>query len=174
MYIAIRVEMMTADKFLSTILRPSLQVALPLISVGVLPAATQMLLTIAGQEGAWVHRRQIGGPARGFWQFEKSGGVRGVMTHARTADRTAKLAAALSIPFTDSDLYEAVAWNDVLAAGMARLLLLSDDKAIPLDAQEAWTYYVRTWRPGKPHTNRWQGNWDASLRAIAAEYGSIA
>src|SRR5690606_35531315 len=44
--------------------------------------ATVMLLAIGLQESRFEHRRQIKGPARGFWQFERGGGVRGVMTHS--------------------------------------------------------------------------------------------
>src|SRR5690606_38643231 len=47
--------------------------------------ATVMLLAIGLQESRFEHRRQIKGPARGFWQFERGRGVRGVLTHPATA-----------------------------------------------------------------------------------------
>ncbi len=108
------------------------------------PAARVMLLAIGLQEGRFMHRRQIGGPARGFWQFEKGtrasrGGVWGVFLHAASRDHLATLC------------------KDVLAAGVARLLLWTDPKALPPvgDADAGWALYLRTWRPGKPHPQTW-------------------
>ena len=45
-----------------------------------------MLLAIGLQESRLTHRRQIGGPARGLWQFERGGGVAGVLRHAASRD----------------------------------------------------------------------------------------
>ncbi len=110
------------------------------------PAARVMLLAIGLQEGRFMHRRQIGGPARGFWQFEKGtrasrGGVWGVFLHAASRDHLATLCK----------------YDDVLAAGVARLLLWTDPKALPPvgDADAGWALYLRTWRPGKPHPQTW-------------------
>ena len=44
------------------------------------PEARVMMLAIGLQESRFVHRRQIKGPARGFWQFEQGGGVIGVVS----------------------------------------------------------------------------------------------
>ena len=51
------------------------------------PEARVMLLSIGLQESRLHYRRQIGGPARGLWQFElgtkeSRGGVWGVYLHA--------------------------------------------------------------------------------------------
>ena len=44
--------------------------------------AVVMLLAIGLQESLFKYRRQMAnGPARGFWQFEKMGGVAGVLQH---------------------------------------------------------------------------------------------
>ena len=45
--------------------------------------AKVMLLAIGLQESRFVHRRQIGGPARGFWQFEdgRLSGLAGLITY---------------------------------------------------------------------------------------------
>ena len=48
------------------------------------PAAIAMLLTIGLQESKFIYRRQVGGPARGFYQFEQMGGVAGVLHHYQT------------------------------------------------------------------------------------------
>ncbi len=121
------------------------------------PAARVMLLAIGLQEGRFMHRRQIGGPARGFWQFEKGtrasrGGVWGV-----SRDHLATLCKARSVAGDPDAIYAALEYDDVLAAGVARLLLWTDPKALPPvgDADAGWALYLRTWRPGKPHPQTW-------------------
>ncbi|MCH4575282.1 hypothetical protein [Achromobacter xylosoxidans] len=126
------------------------------------PAARVMLLAIGLQESRFVHRRQIGGPARGFWQFEKGtrasrGGVWGVYLHQASKDRLAALCKARSVSCDPDAIYGALEYDDVLAAGVARLLLWTDPKALPPvgDADAGWALYLRTWRPGKPHQHTW-------------------
>ncbi|MGE8617616.1 MAG: hypothetical protein ACN6O0_07325, partial [Achromobacter spanius] len=98
--------------------------------------ARVMLLAIALQESRFVHRRQIGGPARGFWQFEKGsrasrGGVWGVFLHAASRDHLPALCKARSVACDPDAIYAALEYDDVLAAGVARLLLWTDPKALP-------------------------------------------
>ena len=50
------------------------------------PDARVLLLAIGLQESKFSHRLQIGGPARGYWQFEQGGGVRGVRLSALRVD----------------------------------------------------------------------------------------
>ncbi|CUJ78615.1 Uncharacterised protein [Achromobacter sp. 2789STDY5608633] len=126
------------------------------------PEARVMLLAIGLQESRFVHRRQIGGPARGFWQFEKGtrasrGGVWGVFLHAASKDHLAALCKARSVAGDPDAIYGALEYDDVLAAGVARLLLWTDPKALPPvgDASAGWELYLRTWRPGKPHPQTW-------------------
>lgn len=121
------------------------------------PQARVMLLAIGLQESRFIHRRQIGGPARGFWQFERGGGVRGVLTHPVTQGQAQALCRARGIEPVAADVYAALELDDVLAAGMARLLLWSDPAPLPAigDADGAWDLYLRTWRPGKPHPETW-------------------
>ncbi len=126
------------------------------------PAAHVMLLAIGLQESRFVHRRQIGGPARGFWQFEKGsrasrGGVWGVYLHPSSKDHLAALCKARSVACDPDAIYAALEYDDVLAAGVARLLLWTDPKALPAigDADAGWALYLRTWRPGKPHPHTW-------------------
>src|SRR5262245_34653406 len=47
--------------------------------------ARVIMMAIAGQEGNWQYRQQIGGPAHSFWQFEEYGGVQGVLTHSASS-----------------------------------------------------------------------------------------
>ncbi|MFY3134208.1 hypothetical protein ACOTF1_24495 [Achromobacter ruhlandii] len=126
------------------------------------PAARVMLLAIGLQESRFVHRRQIGGPARGLWQFEKGtrasrGGVWGVYLHPASKDRLAALCKARSVACDPDAIYAALEYDDVLAAGVARLLLWTDPKALPPvgDADAGWALYLRTWRPGRPHPETW-------------------
>ncbi|MEC6413502.1 hypothetical protein ACOTJC_28350 [Achromobacter xylosoxidans] len=126
------------------------------------PAARVILLAIGLQESRFVHRRQIGGPARGFWQFEKGsrasrGGVWGVCLHPAIKGHLAVLCKARSVACDPDAIYAALEYDDVLAAGVARLLLWTDPKALPPvgDADASWALYLRTWRPGKPHPQTW-------------------
>ena len=125
-------------------------------------AARVMLLAIGLQESRFLHRRQIGGPARGFWQFEKGtrasrGGVWGVYLHPASKDRLAALCKARSVACDPDAIYAALEYDDVLAAGVARLLLWTDPTPLPPvgDADAGWALYLRTWRPGKPHPQAW-------------------
>ncbi|CAB3903885.1 hypothetical protein [Achromobacter ruhlandii] len=137
------------------------------------PAARVMLLTIGQQESRFVHRRQIGGPARGFWQFEKGsrasrGGVWGVCLHPASKGHLAVLCKARSVACDPDAIYAALEYDDVLAAGVARLLLWTDPKALPPvgETNAAWELYLRTWRPGKPHPQTWPALYAQAMAAV--------
>jgi hypothetical protein len=159
---------MTPDVFCTRIVDPPLAliVTLPEIKLPPSDEARVAVLTIAGQESNWQHRRQIGGPARSYWQFEKGGGVAELFQ--KTPRQLAAICAALDIPFDLSTVFEAMAWNDTLACTMARLLLWQDRAPLPAigDKQAAWQYYLRNWRPGAPRPEAWPGNYDKALAAI--------
>lgn len=128
-------------------------------------AARVMLLSIGLQESRFMFRFQklVGrpyekGPARGFWQMERGGGVHGVMSHPATQDQAERICIERAIPFDSVLVHAALETDDVLAAAFARLLLWADSKALPdVDAQheDAWQCYVRNWRPGKPKRDTW-------------------
>lgn len=132
------------------------------------PAARVMLLAIGQQESRFIYRCQVGGPARSFWQFEKGGGVHGVMTHPMTTALCRVLCKARSVDFDINAVYAAMEFDDVLGAGMARLLLYSDAAPLPAinDAQGAWDCYVRNWGPGKPRRETWDAFHAAAVAAI--------
>lgn len=122
-----------------------------------------MMLAIGMQESRFEHRRQIRGPARGFWQFEHGGGVVGVMTHGASSENAQQVASDLVYPYESETIYNALEHNDVLAACFARLLLWTDPRPLPTyddGAQVAWDYYLRNWRPGKAHPETWARFWD--------------
>lgn len=114
--------------------------------------ALVMLKTIGLQESKFVHRRQMGnGPAKSFWQGEIGGGmVHGVRVHKATRDHAAKLYKERGVEANDRAIWDAIEKDDILAAGLARLLLYSDPLSLPAldDVKGAWQLYLRTWRPG--------------------------
>ena len=142
--------------------------------------AKAMLIAIGLQESRFKYRRQlIGnpakpiGPAAGFWQFEKGsaasrGGVWGVFLHESTNRHVKALCAARGIPASPSNIWETIQTDDVLAAGIARLLLWTDPKPLPAlgDSDAAWALYLRTWRPGKPHQATWPQLYADAVRAV--------
>lgn len=132
------------------------------------PQARVILMAIAYQESALQHRRQVRGPARGYWQFEEGGGVKGVLTHPASRKHIRGVLAALnygSAP-TPAACHAAVEHNDILAAAFARLLLWTDAEPLPLDEHGAWNLYLRTWRPGKPHPDKWAQNYQKAKEAL--------
>ena len=119
-------------------------------------AAEVMLLSIAQQESRLRHRRQIRGPAHGFYQFENGGGIKGVLNHRSTKEHVDKVLSILEIQ--PGEAYDAVIYNDILATVFARLLLWADARPLPkLNAghDETWASYISAWRPGKPHRETW-------------------
>ncbi|MCH4582483.1 hypothetical protein [Achromobacter xylosoxidans] len=136
-------------------------------------AARVMLLAIGLQESRFTHRQQIRGPARGFWQFEKGtrasrGGVWGVCLHPASKDHLAVLCKARSVAYDPDAIYAALEYDDVLAAGVARLLLWTDPKALPAigGTDASWSLYLRTWRPGRPHPQTWPALYAQAMAAL--------
>ncbi|MFY3333355.1 hypothetical protein ACOTEH_24035 [Achromobacter xylosoxidans] len=161
---------------LKTIIDNAITPALALFPASMdIPAARVMLLAIGLQESRFMYRQQIGGPARGFWQFEKGtratrGGVWGVYLHPASEDHLAALCKARSVACNPDSIYTALEYDDVLAAGVARLLLWTDPKALPAigDADAGWALYLRTWRPGKPHPKTWPALYAQAVAALEA------
>lgn len=129
-------------------------------------AARVEMLAIALQESRFKHRRQLVGkpprpvgPAKSFWQMERMGGCVGVLTHRASAQHIRRLCDLRGVAHTSGALWDAIEHDDVLAAGAARLLLYTDPQPLPAvgDVQGAWDYYIRVWRPGKPHRGTWDG-----------------
>ena len=140
------------------------------------PEARVMLLAIGLQESRFLHRRQIGGPARGFWQFEKGGGVRGVLTRPVSRNEASRICRVRNVVPMAAAVYEALDKDDVLAAAFARLLLWTDAGRLPAinDAQGAWDLYLRTWRPGKPHPQTWHSLHAQSVAVVGGQDARVA
>jgi hypothetical protein len=140
------------------------------------PQAHVQMLAIGLQESRLKFRFQktsdpyTKGPARGLWQFERAGGVRGVMTHKSSADLARWICVERGVLFDDVLIHARLEFDDVLAAAFARLLLWTDPKPLPgLDAdhEAAWLCYIRNWRPGKPHRDTWDEFHAQALAQIA-------
>ena len=85
--------------------------------------ARVMLLAIGLQESRFRHRLQMPlrpgmppGPARGFWQFERGGGVRGVMGHPASSRLALEVISSRNLRPNSPTVWAALATDDVLAA----------------------------------------------------------
>lgn len=129
------------------------------------------LLTIGLQESRLTYRRQVRGPAVGLWQFELGGGVAGVLEHDASAALAAGVCEERGVRPTAAAVYRALPIDDLLACAFARLLLYTDPRPLPsLDAapELAWAYYLRNWRPGKPHRKTWDAFHAQAVAAVRA------
>jgi hypothetical protein len=132
-----------------------------------------MLLAIAGQEGDCLARRQVPvAHAMGLWQFERGGGVAGVLRHRASAPTAASWCLMRRVPDKPDAVHAALERDDVLACAFARLLLWTDAAPLPVTEAAGWACYLRVWRPGKPHPERWARNWRLAHAAVhAAAHG---
>jgi hypothetical protein len=127
------------------------------------PGAVVLLWAIGLQESRMKHRYQVldtpgrKGPARGLLQFERGGGCKGVLEHPASRFWMHKVCEARGVKPTAHALWTQLEYDDVLAFAAGRLLLFTDPKPLPRidDPDGAWRYYIRNWRPGKPHIKTW-------------------
>lgn len=142
------------------------------------PQAHVMLHAIGLQESRFTARRQLvgnpprpTGPAKGFWQFERLGGCKGVVNHDASRYWMAQVCAARKVDFTATAIWNGIETDDVLAAATARLLLFTDPRKLPEvgDSSGAWNLYIRTWRPGKPHRATWDDFYAQAQRVVNRE-----
>jgi hypothetical protein len=133
--------------------------------------AEAQLLAIGLQESGFQHRHQVGGPAHGFWQFERGGGVTGVLTHPRSGPHLRRVCQELCYQPTVTGLYTAIEHHDVLACCFARLLLwtLPQPLAGRDESALAWHGYLAAWRPGKPHRETWDAYYARAWDLVAPQ-----
>lgn len=132
-------------------------------------AARAQLLTIGLQESRFKHRSQIGGPAKGYWQFERYGGVYGVMTHHTTKDYIREILKELNYDYSQVSLaYAAIEHNDLLAVCFARLLMWTYPGPLPKegDYENSWHQYLETWRPGDAKPETWDSFYYHSWKLV--------
>lgn len=134
--------------------------------------ARRFLLAVALQESGLRHRRQVvaggaeSGPAASFWQFEVGGGCKGVLEHYLTASCMRGLCKDFNVTVTPQGLWEAMRYQDVLAAIAARLLVYTLPQKLPTTPEEGWVQYIAAWRPGKPHPSTWANAWATATEAM--------
>lgn len=162
------------------------QVIRPALAVPWLPArmdspeARCELLAIAKQESDLHYTRQINGPARSLWQFERLG-VLGVTLHHVVDDYAAMACREAKIKCAASDIMRRIEKDHILACRLARFNLWTDPhslpKAVMASEDQAWHLYLRVWRPGAakdPHSeryadarHRWATSWRVAVEALA-------
>lgn len=155
---------MNLDLLLNVAVRPALK-SLEAEGINHSRNAERFILAIALQESRAKHRKQLGqdgrptGPANGYWQFERGGGVTGVLNHRATAERIRNICKLYDIEATPQALWEAIRYHDIAAACLARLLIYTLPSSLPTTAEEGWKQYIAAWRPGKPHPQTWNECW---------------
>ena len=140
--------------------------------------ARAMMLAVALQESDFIHRQQlvgafrnwwesITGPATSFWQFELIG-VRGVMEHHTTGPMLRSVCEMLGYPFDAKVLHKAMTYDMLLGVIMARLALYRHPQPLPGrdDPQAGWKQYIDIWRPGKPHPDKWAACFAEAWRVV--------
>lgn len=171
---------MTPDVLYRDILNPGLDILAAIGGPKRDAHADVLLLAISGQEANFEHRAQrskrkdgawFDGPARGLWQFERAGGVAGVLQHPASASLARAFCVARNVTPESRAVWERLVTDDILAAGFARLLLWTDPNPLPGTQWSAWQTYLDCWRPGKPHQNRWPANYKAALAVIESIHG---
>jgi hypothetical protein len=161
---------MTPKRLLQTAIAPALA-ELATCGIPDTPEARRFLLAIALQESGLRYRRQVvggveAGPAVSYWQFEKGGGCRGVLEHKTVADPMAYICGAYDVEASAAGLWEAMRYQDVVAAAAARLLVYTLPAALPENPVSGWGQYLAGWRPGKPRQDDWQTNWNTATEAV--------
>ena len=145
------------------------------------PAARAMLIAIALQETGLKARRQIleagkpwwasrPGAANGLFQFERDGGVRGVLRHPGASAIVLPVLAELLYPPDPYVVHEAIIHNDVLACVLARALLYSVPHTLVGRDEPGygWEQYLSAWKPGKPHKETWTAHYRTAWAVVEA------
>lgn len=133
--------------------------------------ARAMLLTIGQQEGdRFTARRQYqDGPARSFYQFERGGGVAGVLQHRATKNIISNVLDRLQYnDHSPEYCHAAIEHNDALATVFARLLLYTLPAELPERGEHmySWSQYLSAWRPGHPRRDKWDEYYDLAWAAV--------
>lgn len=154
-------------------INPALQLLPPVMDS--ISARIQLCAT-AVQESRIEVRKQIKGPAVSFYQFEKIG-IQDVLERATSAQHAKKICDVFDVAPEVNAIYALMQKpeGDILASAFARLNYWNDRAPLPshtapVSVREAaaWAYYIKVWRPGKPHLSSWPM---AYWRAYGANVG---
>jgi len=93
-----------------------------------------------------------------------------VLNHPASRTYALDVCADRGVDPTSAAVYARLEHDDVLAAAFARLLLWTDKPPLPPigHAPAAWSLYVRTWRPGKPHRGTWDALYSRAVETVRA------
>jgi hypothetical protein len=135
--------------------------------------ACAFILAICLQESELKSRRQIGGPARGYAQFELSG-IRGILAHPKTTLLARTICFFLDVPVMDVVILRAMEYNDILTSAFSRLLIWTHPDRLPKEGESelAWKQYLELWRPGKPRIEPWASNFSKAWEITRIYYES--
>lgn len=144
---------------LQTVIKTVIEPGLSLLPASMDTKAARVLLLAFGlQESRFEDRDQLEkngkntvlGPALSFWQFERAGGVLGVLQHPASRKYAQKICDARGVASDSRSVWERMATDDALGCAFARLLIWTDPLVLPAesDSEGAWRLYLRTWRPG--------------------------
>lgn len=121
-------------------------------------ARLQVFATGIQESNFEVRRQANNGPAVGFFQFERVG-IQGVMEHKKSGPLLRKLCEKFDVVFNVEHIWTALQSPryDALAICIARLNYWISPLAMPSagNMKQAWEMYQKTWRPGKPHSEKW-------------------
>lgn len=171
---------MNAEEFVNTVLIPGASwcAEIPGWRAAFIQPANIMLVAISGQEAHWTARVQNNnGPAHGLFQFERRGGVAGVLKDDATAALARAACDKAGVAPDSLSVWKALVSDDALAVAFARLLLWSDEAPLCAvgDEEGSWRYYLRNWGPGKPDHARWHINYQSALRwAPSSTLGALS
>lgn len=137
--------------------------------------ARVQLLATGAQESGYNWRAQIvhgqpgaKGPARSFWQIERPT-VQLVIQNDATQAQMAHLCRLHKVPLDSSLIHARIEFDDVLAAGVARLIYWADPRPLPTlqsSHEETWQCYLHNWRPSRPRRETWDAHHTAALHQV--------
>ncbi len=158
--------MPTPQEFITNALEPAL---LLIGGKSDTPKARLQVLVSCMQESDLTKRVQTGGgPAHGLGQFEGGpmSGIAQCLLHAGA--QTAAVCRARGVEPTRPAIYAALVTDDVLAAALARILLMTDANPLPEigDEEGAWKTYVHNWHPGAPDRQRFARNYPRARKVL--------
>lgn len=162
---------MTPERIIKTAIAPALE---ELTQCGIPDSilAHRFVLAIAIQESGLAKRRQViqdkgeVGPAVSYWQFEQGGGCKGVLTHYLVANCMRRMCDHYNVAPTPAGLWEAMRYQDIVAAIAARLLIYTLPDKLPETPEQGWSQYIEAWRPGKPHPHTWAQAWETATKTV--------
>lgn len=162
----------SADWLLATAINPALEDLERIAGIKPTDVARRNLVAISVKEADAKSRHQIldnpdsGGPARGLFQFERGGGVKGVMQHPASSEAAKKLCEFYRVEWNRSAIWRTLEGHDRLAAVFARLLLYTDPRPLRDDQAGTLEYYLANWRPGVENRAKWPMSWATAVRVV--------